>query len=175
MNQKNNSGFKAPLGLILLGISGVLVLALSISILINSSKMKKIEDTDEKLYFDMLYTISTELINADRDLYQAQSALIHLNAYGQYIPPEQAQSQVSDYYENCQQALDRVNAAAALAQTNPDLWNEHTTSDGRTFSQVYPAFSSQYKEWTSLYNVDTNEGDIEACDIAFWRHQRLYQ
>ena len=41
MNQK--SGFKAPLGLLLIGISTVLVLTLVISIILNATKMKSIE------------------------------------------------------------------------------------------------------------------------------------
>ncbi|WP_024867030.1 methyl-accepting chemotaxis protein [Butyrivibrio sp. FCS014] len=166
MKQKNN-GFKVPLGLLLIGVSGVLVLALIISILINSSKMKQIEKNNSELYYDMLYTISSTLINADRDLYQAQSAALHINAYSQYMPQEQIQQQIKDYNENCQQAYDRVVQAAALAQTDPDLYTEHTTSDGRTFSQVYPSFDAQYKKWKSLYNVETNEGDIETFDMEF--------
>lgn len=167
MKQKRNSGFTAPLGLILFGISAVLVLALISSIFINSIKMKKIEQTDEDLYYNMLYTISSTLINADRDLYQAESAALHVNAYGQYMPPETIQSHVQDYHDNCQQAYDRVVSAATLAQTNNDLWTEHTTSDGRTFSEVFPAFDAQYQKWLTLYNVDTNEGDIEAFDMEF--------
>ena len=167
MKQKNGSGFKAPLGILLIGISAVLVLTLVISIFMNSSKMKSIEDSDHELYYDMLYTISTTLINADRDLYQAESAALHLNAYAQYLPPEMIQSHVSDYKENCQQAYDRVQQAAALAKTNDDLWTEHTTSDGRTFSQIYPEFDSQFKKWQSLYDIDKNEGDIEAFDMEF--------
>lgn len=165
MNQK--SGFKAPLGLLLIGISTVLVLTLVISIILNATKMKSIEQADSELYFDMLYTISTGLINADRDLYQAETAVLYINAYAQYLPPEQIKQHVSDYYENCEQALDRIKAAAALAQTNNDLWTEHTTSDGRTFSQVYPAFESQFNSWKTTYNVDANEGDMEAFVTQF--------
>ncbi|MCR5671912.1 MAG: hypothetical protein K6G10_12980 [Butyrivibrio sp.] len=166
MKEKNNNGFSAPLGLILIAISGVLVLTLIISTFINSNKMKQIEKADEKLYYDMLYTISTALINADRDLYQAESAALHVNAYGQYMPPETIQGHVADYHDNCQQALDRVNLAADLAKTNNDLYTEHT-ANGKTFQQLYSEFDAQYQKWIALYNVDTNEGDIEAFDMEF--------
>ncbi len=167
MNQKNSSGFKARLGVLLIGITCILVITQIISIIFAGTKMKSIEKNDEKIYYDMLYTISSTLINADRDLYQAESAVIHVNAYAQYLPPEQLQSQISDYHENCQQAYDRVQEAVALAKTDDDMWNEHTTSDGRTFSQVYPAFETQFKKWQGLYNIETNEGDIEAFDMEF--------
>jgi methyl-accepting chemotaxis protein len=167
MKEKNGSGFKAPLGLLLMGITAVLVITMLISIFINSSKMNSIQQQDEDLYYNMLYTISTTLINADRDLYQAQSAAIHINAYGQYLPPEQIQAQIADYHDNCDQAYSRVVEAATLAMTDDDLYTEHTTSDGRTFSQVYSSFEEAYKKWLSLYNVEANEGDIEAFDIQF--------
>ncbi len=161
MAQKNNSGFKAPLGLLLIGISAVLVLTLVISIFINSSKMRSIEKADEELYYDMLYTISTTLINADRDLYQAETAVLNLNAYAQYLPPETIQMHISDYHENCDQAYDRVKQAAELAKTDAYLFTEHTTSDGRNFQQVYSTFDSQFNMWKGIYNVEANEGDIE--------------
>ncbi len=167
MNQKNSSGFKAPLGLLLIGISTVLVLTLVISIFVNSSKMKQIEKADEALYYDMLYTISTTLINADRDMYQAETAVLNLNAYAQYLPDDQIKGHINDYYENCQQASDRVKQAAELAKTDNDLFTEHTAADGKNFSQVYSTFDSQFSKWQSTYNVDANEGDIEQFVIEF--------
>ena len=167
MKQKNGSGFRAPLGLILFGISAVLVLTLIISIFINASKMKKIEKDDQELYFDMLYTISTELINADRDLYQAESAALHLNAYAQYLPEDMKKSHVQDYYDNCQQAYDRVKDAANLAKSNEDLSTDHKSADGKTIGQLYSEFETSFNTWKSLYDVDKNEGDIEAFDMQF--------
>ncbi|RKM60468.1 hypothetical protein D6855_07055 [Butyrivibrio sp. CB08] len=164
---KQKSGFKAPLGILLIGITAVLVLAQCLSIGINSSKMKKLQKQDEELYYDMLYTISTALLNADRDLYQAQSAALHLNAYAQYLPEEMIKGHIQDYYDNCDQAYERVTLAAQLAKTNDDLYTEHTTADGKTFADIYPSFDAQFNKWKSLYNVDTNEGDIEAFDMEF--------
>ena len=87
MNQKNSSGFKAPLGAILLGVTGVLTIALIASIVFSGTQMRSIEMTDEEVYYDMLYTISTDLINADRDLYQAMLAATRKLAYADYVGP----------------------------------------------------------------------------------------
>ena len=65
MKDKNASGFKAPLGLLLIGISGVLVLTLIISIIINSLKMKEIEKTDEELTANVKY-FKVELPSTDQ-------------------------------------------------------------------------------------------------------------
>ncbi len=167
MKRKNDSGFRAPLGVLLIGISSVLVLTLVISIFISSNKMKQIEKKDSELYYDMLYTISTNLINADRDLYQAASAAIHLNAYIQYLPPEMVQMHIADYHDNCQQVYDRVAESAKLAQTRSDLYNDYKTESGSSFAQLYSSFDSQFQKWQSLYSVETNEGDIEAFDMEF--------
>ena len=167
MSQKKNSGFKAPLGLVLLSISAVLILTLIISTLINSAKMKKIESDDKELYFDMLYTISSDLLNADRDMYQANISALRVNAYAQYMPAEMIQGYVSEYEENCQQAYDRVTAAAELAKQFDDLYNQYADANGNTFSKTYANFTSQYQVWRAAYNPATNEGDIEQFDIQF--------
>ena len=162
MNQKNNSGFKAPLGIVLIGISAILVIALVLSIVISSTQMKSIEQTDEEVYYDMLYQISTDLINADRDLYQAMLAAIQVNAYAQYLPPEKMQAYQDDYSNNAQQAIDGVNAAVALAMKDSNLYNNLKDDDGDSFSQMSGNFATQFNKWQSTYNVKTNEGDIEA-------------
>ena len=167
MNQKNNSGFKAPLGIVLIGISAILVIALVLSIVISSTQMKSIEQTDEEVYYDMLYQISTDLINADRDLYQAMLAAIQVNAYAQYLPPEKMQAYQDDYSNNAQQAIDGVNAAVALAMKDSNLYNNLKDDDGDSFSQMSGNFATQFNKWQSTYNVKTNEGDIEAFSNEF--------
>ena len=68
-NNKQSASIK--MSVLLLIISIPLIITLIASIIFSSLEMKKIEANDEEVYFDMLYTISNGLINADRDLYQA--------------------------------------------------------------------------------------------------------
>ncbi|WP_022765011.1 methyl-accepting chemotaxis protein [Butyrivibrio sp. XPD2006] len=161
MKQKNGSGFKAPLGVLLMGISGVLVLALIISIIINSAKMTNIQEDDEDLYYNKLYTISTTLINADRDLYQAMLAATQYLAYEQYAPAEVLAVYEDDYKSNSQQALDGVNTATAIAKENQKLFQELRDDDGDSFSDMANSFASQYNSWQAAYNPMTGEGDVE--------------
>ena len=167
MSKNNDSGFKAPLGVLLIGATLVLVVALIVSVIFSSTQMKSIEKNDEELYFDMLYTISTDLINADRDLYQAMLAAVHVNAFSQYISPEQLAGYVDDYNTNRQQALDGVNAAAALARKDDLLFNQLKDGDGDSFSQMSSNFETQYKKWIATYDVAANTGDIEQFDVEF--------
>ena len=167
MNQKNSSGFKAPLGAILLGVTGVLTIALIASIVFSGTQMRSIEMTDEEVYYDMLYTISTDLINADRDLYQAMLAATRKLAYADYVGPEGVAVYVDDYKSNAQQALDGVNAAAELAKKNDYLYNQLKDDDGDTFGKLAEGFASQYSKWVSSYDVKNGIGDIATFDTEF--------
>ena len=96
MNKKGNSGTKAPLGVLLLGATAALAIALIAAILISSTRMKMIEQQDEHVYYDMLYTISSDLINADRDLYQAMLAATEKLAYGEHVDATMIQGYVTE-------------------------------------------------------------------------------
>ncbi len=166
MNQKK-SGFQAPLGVVLIGATGILVVAIILSVIVSSSQMKSIEQNDEQIYYEMLYTISTDLINADRDLYQAMLAAVNINAYHEYLPPEKFQGYLDDYNSNKEQAIDGVNAAAALARKDDYLFNQLKDGEGHSFSQMSSNFESQFNKWTSTYDAASNNGDIEQFSIEF--------
>ena len=159
MNKKN--GFSLPLGLTLMLATAALALALLASVLVGSSRMRAIEAQDEHVYYDMLYTISTDLINADRDLYQAMLAATQKLAYDQYIDDAAKQGYIDDFNSNAKQALDGVNAAAALAKNDDYLFNQLKDGDGDSFSDMSGDFANQYNAWISSYNVATGEGDVE--------------
>ena len=86
MNNKKKAGFQASLSALLLTITVPLVIALVLSIIISATMMKKIERDDENVYYNTLYKISGELLNADRDFYQAMLAGIKHLAYSDYAP-----------------------------------------------------------------------------------------
>ncbi len=160
-------GFQASMSVVLLSTTIPLVVALIVSIVFSSTKMNTIMMQDEHVYYDMLYTISSDLINADRDLYQSMLAGTQYQAYHDYITPEQQAGYVDDYNSNAKQALDGVNAAAALAQGDSILWTEMKSDDGKTFADLSKGFVSQYNTWLGTYNFNTGEGDIEQFSIQF--------
>ncbi|WP_034444142.1 methyl-accepting chemotaxis protein [Butyrivibrio sp. AE2032] len=160
-------GFQASMAVVLLSTTIPLIVALIASIVFSSTRMNTIMLQDEHVYYDMLYTISTDLINADRDLYQSMLAGTQYQAYHDYITPEQQAGYVDDYNSNAKQALDGVNAAAALAQGDSTLWTEMKSGDGKTFADLSKGFVSQYNTWLGTYNFNTGEGDIEQFSIQF--------
>ena len=159
MNKKN--GFSAPLGLMLMVATAALALALLASVLIGSSRMRAIEAQDEHVYYDMLYTISSDLINADRDLYQAMLAATQKLAYDQYIDDAAKQGYIDDFNSNAKQALDGVTEAASLARNDDYLFNQLRNDDNDSFSDMSNNFTAQYNKWLASYDVSTGSGDVE--------------
>ncbi|MCR5404483.1 MAG: methyl-accepting chemotaxis protein [Butyrivibrio sp.] len=166
MNKKGPA-FQASMAAILLSVTVPLVLALIVSIVFFSSEMKSIEQTDEKIYYDMLYTISSDLINADRDLYQAVLAGTEYIAYKEYVDANQLGQYVSDFNSNAQQALDGVNTATSLARNDDYLFNTIKDDKGNSFGSLANNFSTQYNSWMGTYNFNTGEGDAEQFSKQF--------
>ena len=163
---KNGSKLRASMAALLLLIAVPLVAALYASIIFSSTQMKKIEAQDEEVYFEMLYNISSDLINADRDLYQAMLAGTQYQAYHDYVTAEQLATYVEDYNNNAQQAIDGVNKAAAIAQKDASLYNAKS-SDGHSFQSLASSFASQFNSWKSTYDFNSGQGDIEQFIIQF--------
>ncbi len=71
---KRRSRKKCNLNALLLAIVVPLIVAIIATNSFNAFRQDKIMRNDEEVYYNMLYKISTTLINADRDCYQAQLA-----------------------------------------------------------------------------------------------------
>lgn len=159
----------AMLGVVML----ILVLA---SILYFTGKLNETAQEDEKLYFETLYDVSQNLINADRDFYQS---LVGATQYYDLmtvaegnVPAEEiaqmAPSRLDDYETNYEQVLERVQEAIAVASTNPDLYTGTTLEgDSTTFSAYGEQFLKEINEWHSMYDVKNCEGDWTAFLLFF--------
>lgn len=167
MNNKKKAGFQASLSALLLTITVPLVIALVLSIIISATMMKKIERDDENVYYNTLYKISGELLNADRDFYQAMLAGTKYLAYSDYVPQTTLHLYEKEINENTVQVQERVDAAIAIAQKNPLLYSELTSEEKHTFEQCYNDFLNYFESWKTDYNVNTGEGDIEKWDSDF--------
>ncbi|WP_026497224.1 methyl-accepting chemotaxis protein [Butyrivibrio sp. WCD3002] len=167
MGKNEGTGFQVNMTAVLLTVTVPLIIALIVSIIVGSTQMKSIEETDEEVYYEMLYSISTDLINADRDLYQAMLAGTQFLAYREYITPEQLAGYKADYESNAKQALDGVNKAAELAKRDEYLFTTMRDDDGDSYSDMSNGFAAQYNKWLSTYDFNSIEGDIEQFSIEF--------
>jgi methyl-accepting chemotaxis protein len=138
------------------------------------------------LFYDRIGVAQSEIINADRDFYQAFVAETDLSWHYDTLSQEDKDSLVSDYQENLQQTIDRVNAAAQAAQEDAAFYNTFTTSslftainganaddpDGflkgtATYKDTMDAFNADLKTWEAAYSPADNSGDYDKMKQLF--------
>ncbi len=136
-----------------------LLIALVISIVFFSGRLKSISSSDKELYYDKLYNINSSLINADRDFYRAMLAADQYHLEIELLSASDLESRKQIYKENKESALENVRAAAEIAQTDASLFTG-TTLEGEefTFSDYYDRFEANYGFWDSMYSIDDNMG-----------------
>ena len=143
------------------------VIMLIILIVMLGKEMKSTYNEAESLYYDTLYQVNSDLVNADRDLYQALVAAI--NYYDLKNMPEYQSllaDQLSNYDENSQQAIDKVRAALEVAKNN-DLLYSGTSLNGKTLQQLESQFETDFAAWQSSYDIHTDTGDWATFNSLF--------
>ncbi|WP_029322601.1 methyl-accepting chemotaxis protein [Butyrivibrio sp. AE3004] len=162
---KNGKKFSmtAVLMSLIVPLMGVLIFAT----IFFSSELLSIANSDEVLYYDHLFTISENLLNADRDLYQAMLAGTRYIAYKEYLDENALSDYRSSLNENKQQALERVDAAVAITKNDSSIWTETKASDGANFQTLYQEFEDAFKSWEGTYDFSAGDGDIEQFDKQF--------
>ena len=143
----------------------ILVAMVAVSVGYFGTRLQTVSQDDEVLYFDHLYSISEKLINADRDYYQAMIAAIQYHDVAMApadIPAEQLEElksqYLSDYGDNKEQVLERVNEAHEIASKEASLYTG-TVLNTSNFDQLYQEFMTNYSTWETSYNVAEGSGD----------------
>ena len=124
MKWLNNVSVRAKL----LIISVPLAVALIISVVFMASELNSTVTQMTGVYYDVLYQVNSNLLNADRDYYQAMQAAMEYYDFANGFtaaPPEFVASLMpenwDDFTNNRQQVYDRVQAAEDIACQNVDL------------------------------------------------------
>ncbi len=151
-----------------------LIAALVVAILVLSLQMKSAYDSAEHVYYDHLYDISNNLLNADRDFYQSflGATEYHDNINGEAVASnpelkEVIEGKLDDYTENIDQVIERVNGAADIARQENSLWTMKDASSGQSFETLYGEFQTALDAWQSSFDVPNMEGDWNAFAEAF--------
>ncbi|MCR5676264.1 MAG: methyl-accepting chemotaxis protein [Lachnospiraceae bacterium] len=151
-----------------------LIAALVVSIVFFSGRLKRIEEEDEALYMETLYQVSTTLINADRDLYQAMLAATEFTMYtGSKYDQNSLSGMLADYKSNSQQAIDNVNRASQIAQANPALFTGTPAPSGLTYEELAGRFNASFKNWQGAYDMENHSGSFSTF-IACFESTRAY-
>lgn len=156
-----NIGVRAKLLL----MSVPLIIALIVSLVIMGVELNSTEEEVSKVYYEILYTVNSTLINADRDYYQAVYAATQYydlsNGFADAPPemiPEYLETQMGDYNDNCDQVLERVQSALDTARLDSRLANGIQSSNGDTYEQATQKFITDFQNWKSLYDLKANTG-----------------
>ncbi len=114
------------------------------------------------VYFDTLYEINNNLINADRDFYQAMQAStdqFHMMREKADISSDKNTRNNQVYEENVQQVKDRVDAAEKAATDIEDLYTEYTDASGKNFATICDEFYVIFDEWYAGFDSAKPTGD----------------
>lgn len=142
----------------------VSILALSaISLVSTRSSSTENERLVESLY-DEVYQSTQNLLNADRDFYQAQAALNEIISAGSQQEKDAA---AADFDENSKQVSDRVNEAnKIICSTGDKLSGYKHTDSGLSLDQLLTQFDNDYSTWMEFAvqsDLKQNEAELEAA------------
>ena len=156
----------------------IITIPLAISLLFSVVFMAvEIQNTQKEIttvYYDVLYTVNSNLLNADRDLYQSLVAAMQYYDFKNGFtgaPPEFAETMLptnlEDYQTNKQQVYDKVNVAIDCAKQNDDLYNKVKSEAGLSFSEEVKKFNEGMAAWEASYDLESNTGDWESFHNVF--------
>lgn len=124
---------RTKLGALLIIPVIILTIAFAISIMFS----KDVRDELKLLIFDKVYSAQTNLIEADRDLYQANLAVIHIV---ESDTEEDLKNNQIDYEENIGQITKRVQTSQQLLQDSEAYKTLGHEKSGNNMEQNFVAF-----------------------------------
>jgi methyl-accepting chemotaxis protein len=124
---------------------------------------RTINEESNELLYDTLYTASSELINADRDFYQA--LVEEINVHNSYASMDAAalSDAVTSFDENLAQVEERVSGSLELMSTNEDLYSVYKHPDtGLTIKDYEKEFESALSDYKSSWDINNpSAGDYD--------------
>ncbi|MCR5755455.1 MAG: hypothetical protein K6G30_11680 [Acetatifactor sp.] len=160
----------------------MLLLVVGLSVTINLLA-RSIEKVMEHSLYDVIYIANTNIINGERDMYQALAAELNMRAANS---KEDAEDNRHGYEVNLQQTRDHLKTAVSLMQEDPKAYQTYTLqflatkngftpetdgdgylTDTRIFTTLVESFNSEFDAFYNTYNPTTNQGDFAAQTAHF--------
>ncbi|KOY79910.1 HAMP domain-containing protein [Lysinibacillus macroides] len=148
---------RTKLGALLIIPVIILTIAFAISIMFS----KDVRDELKLLIFDKVYSAQTNLIEADRDLYQANLAVIHIV---ESDTAEDLKDNQANYEENIGQIAKRVQTSQQLLQDSVVYKTLSHEESGNTMEQNFVAFQENFQRWQT--EMTTIIKKAETTDVA---------
>jgi len=125
--------------------------------------IKYVSNNSKDLYYTQLYNANSTLINADRDFYQAYTALLQGLAKDEM--GLELSDLISDFDENIDQTEERVASVEKIVLEHAEL-NAFSFNNTK-FDTEYESFKKNVALVESAYNMTTGEGDLVQFDKDF--------
>ena len=140
-----------------------LAIALIIACVVMGVEMNSVEEEATGIYYDILYNMASNFINADRDFYQARVAQVAKNVSAS---DAEYKANQKDFEENMQQTIDRVKEGTAIASTNPALYNEVLEGTNNSIANLETKFEEHYEKALSAGSSGNDANYIAEFDQA---------
>lgn len=114
------------------------------------------------ILYDEVYTAQTSLIEADRDLYQANLAIIRMF---ESTSNQEIDANKKDYEENIEQVTQRVQKARQLLEGTDAFTALLHEQSGQTMAQNFDLFNENFTNWQSQALQSTLA--VEEIDATF--------
>lgn len=120
-----------------------------------------VQNSFEKTLYDEIYVSSSELLNADRDLYQSAVAEEKYKNNTNKLPKETKDQLISEYQENLTQVKDRVKNAIENITGNEKLYHQYKDEEtGLNLAELYSSFQQDLNKYETSYNLVGATGDL---------------
>lgn len=145
---------------LLLMIVPVFITILVLTVILIFSRISMFNESKTSLY-DELYLSTAEILNADRDFYQAVVAELNILFSSDTLTEEDIAQNRQDYIDNAGQTYDRISSAISRIKGNDDIYlNYIHEGTGKNVQQVETDFFEAFGQWESSLNIETGEGDL---------------
>ncbi|MBE5889344.1 MAG: HAMP domain-containing protein [Lachnospiraceae bacterium] len=156
-----NLSVKFKISLILvIGMIMSIFTAVTLSVFVN-----RVFSQSERIFYDQLYTVSADVLKADRDLYQASVAELSFVSGRQYSSKHLLEEYAYSFEENATQAYEGVKAIEELAAEYPEVGEAST--NGKTINDCISDFYTFYDIWKNAYDPATDTGEYANAKASF--------
>ncbi len=163
---------RLPLKIKLILLTTVPSIALILITIFSISMVNRIFHEMRNSIFEEHFKSTTLILNADRDMYQALSAMqdiTHLDAAS-----EEYNKLVDVFNENIDQTRQRTFQVKDTMESNRDLWEQAKDSNNRTVFENFSLFEADFNTWISICNSMINSGTVQPGWMEEFEKSREY-
>lgn len=135
-----------------LGLIGI-ILTIYFANLVRTTSKKS-----EEIYYEQLYTVDSEILSADRDLYKAATAELYFVIYSRSEDKDKTESLIKNYSDYLSSVENHIGNVESLIKEYPEIGTHKFNST--TINDALSAFWSYYNTGNKAYDFSTQTGDI---------------